>query len=98
MAKKYGHIWRTNQNIPDIMHQSDLMSSKEKHKWRIPAVFSPFGYDDDETRHITSKKFASNPFVVKSVLEYNCKLFRDIAYEKTPNRKPDADLEKTHSN
>ena len=40
MSKKYGHIWRTNQNNPDIMHQSDLMSSKEKHNWQSQAVFS----------------------------------------------------------
>ena len=98
MSKKYGHIWRTNQNNPDIMHQSDLMSSKEKHNWRIPAVYSPFGYDDNETRHIARKNSAINPFVVKSVLEYKCKLFRHTAYEKTPEQKPDADLEKTHSN
>ena len=98
MSIKYGHIWRTNHNIHDILHQIDLMSSKENHNWRIPAVFNPYGYEDNETRHIARKNSANNPFVVKSFLEYKSKIFRHTAYEKTPKQKPDADLEKTHSN
>ena len=35
MFKKYGYLWRTNQNIHDILHQIDLISSNEKHNWQI---------------------------------------------------------------
>ena len=35
MFKKYGYLWRTNENIHDILHQIDLISSNEKHNWQI---------------------------------------------------------------
>ena len=85
MSKKYGHIWRTNHKIHDILHQNDLMSSKEKHNCGLLAVCCPCGYDDDETRHIPLKNSANHAFLVKSVLEFNCKLFRGTAYNNTPN-------------
>ena len=70
------------------------MSSEEKRNWRTLADFSPCSYDDDQTRRIRRKNSASYPFVVKSVLEYKCKLLHDTAYEKTSKQTPDAALGK----
>ena len=39
-----------------------------------------------------------NPFVVKSLLESNCKGFRQSAIREKFNPKPEKQLQKTHSN
>ena len=39
-----------------------------------------------------------NPFVVKSLLESNCKCFRQSAIREKLNLKPETQLKKTHSN
>ena len=39
-----------------------------------------------------------NPFVVKSLLEINCKRFRQRAIRENFNLKPETQLKKTHSN
>ena len=44
------------------------------------------------------KKPKINPFVVKSILESNCKRFRKSAIRKNFNLKPGTQLKKTHSN
>ena len=41
MAKKYGHIWRTDQSNPQSNYRKYLISSKENHTWAILADFSP---------------------------------------------------------
>ena len=39
-----------------------------------------------------------NPFVVKSLLEFNCKRFRKSAIRENFNPKPKTQLKKTHPN
>ena len=39
-----------------------------------------------------------NPFVAKSLLESNCKRFRQSAIREKFNLKPETQLQKTHSN
>ena len=71
--------------------------SSEKTQLKTLADFSPFRFDDDETRHILTKNSEINLFVVKSVLEYNCKRFRKNATGENFNLKLDPQIEKTHS-
>ena len=42
MAKRYRHIWRTDQITPQINYRKDLMSSKDKHVWEIRASLNPW--------------------------------------------------------
>ena len=51
MAEKYKHIQRTHQNIHQIVHREDLMSTEAKQKWALLANFSPCRYGDEETKH-----------------------------------------------
>ena len=74
------------------------MSSKKNNNWAIPADFSPYRYEVDERRHFLTKHPNINPFVVKSLLESNCKRFRQSAIGQTVNLKHEQQLEKTHSN
>ena len=46
----------------------------------------------------SNKNPKMNPFVVKSLLEPNCKRFRRSAIRENFNLKPETQLEKTHSN
>ena len=55
------------------------------------ADFSPCRHEVDETRHIPTKKPKINPFVIKSVLESNCKRFRKKAIRENFNLKPETD-------
>ena len=47
---------------------------------------------------IFQKEPQTNPFVVKWILESNCKRFRKSAIRKNFNLKPETQLKKTHSN
>ena len=51
MAEKYRHIQRTHQNIPQINHRKDMMSTEAKQKWALLAYFSPCRYRANETKH-----------------------------------------------
>ena len=62
------------------------MSSKEKQIWALQIIFLPCKNDGKQTRHILTKNSKVNPFVIKSVLESNCKRFRKRAIRK--NFKP----------
>ena len=44
------------------------------------------------------KKTRINPFVAKSLLESNCKRFRQSAIRENFNLKPETQLQRTHSN
>ena len=44
------------------------------------------------------KNHGTSPFVIKSVLESNCKRFRDTAIREIFNWEPDPQMKKTHSN
>ena len=72
MAKRYGCL--TN-------HGKDLMLSKEQQNREVLVDFSPCRYNDNETKRIT-KHSEINPFVVKSVLEPNCKILGNTAIPK----------------
>ena len=82
MAKKYGHIWRTHQKAPQTNYRKDLMLTKRNDNLAILANFGLTSYDGDEARHIPTKNFKFNPFVVELVLEPNCKHFRNTARQK----------------
>ena len=56
MAKKYEYIQGIDQNTTQTNHQKDLMSSKVKHNWAIPAAYSPCRYADDEAKHFPTEK------------------------------------------
>ena len=47
---------------------------------------------------IFQQKSKINPFVAKSLLESNCKCFRQSAIRENFNLKPETQLKKTHSN
>ena len=67
MAKKHGHISRTDQNTPQTNYRKDLMSSKENHTRAVHANFSPKIYEDDDTRHIPTEKLQN-----QSIRNYIC--------------------------
>ena len=66
------------------------MSSKGKQVWAILADISPYRWEVNENSHIAMKNFKINPFVIKSVLEPNCKRFRKSANREKFNQKPQA--------
>ena len=74
------------------------MSSKKNNNWAIPADFSPYRYEVDETSHFPTKNPKINPLVVKLLLESNCKRFRQSAIRENFYLKPETQLKKTHSN
>ena len=49
-------------------------------------------------RHNSAKNSKNNAVVVKSVLDSNCKRFRDTAMRENFNLKPETEMNKTHSN
>ena len=61
------------------------MSSEKDNNWAIHADFNPCLYEVDERRHIPTKNSKKNPVFVKSVLESNCKPFRDNALRENSN-------------
>ena len=63
----------------------------------ILADFSPYRYEVIERSHFPTKNPKINPFVVKSLLESNCKRFRQNAIRENFNLKPETQLKKTHS-
>ena len=75
-----------------------MMSSKEKNNRASLADFSPYRYEVDERSRFPTKNPKINPFVVKSLLESNCKRFRQSAIRENFNVKPETQLQKTHSN
>ena len=74
------------------------MSSKKNNNWAIHADFSLYRYEVNEGSHFLPKNPKINPFVVKSLLESNCKRFRQSAIRENFNLKPETQLQKTHSN
>ena len=64
------------------------MSSQKKNSGAIFADFSQCRYEVDETKHIPTKKSKKNAVVVKSVLDSNCKRFRDTAMRENFNLNP----------
>ena len=75
-----------------------MMSSKKKNNWAFLADFTPHRYDVNERSHFPTKNPKINPFVVKSLLESNCKRFRKSAIRENFNLKPETQLKKAHSN
>ena len=75
------------------------MSSKvkEKKNGAILADFSPYRYEVNERCHFSTKNPKINPFVVKSLLESNCKRFRESAIKENINLKHETQLKKTHA-
>ena len=70
------------------------MSLETKNKKAIRADFSPYRYEVNEGRHFLTKKPQINPFVVKSLLESNCKRFRQSAIRENFGLKPETQLRK----
>ena len=89
MAKKYKHFWRTDQNTFQTNYRKILMSSNKNNNWAIHADFSQCRYEVDETKHIPTKNSKNNAVVVKSVLDSNCKRFRDTGMRENFNLKPE---------
>ena len=98
MAKKYKHFQRTDQSTRQTNYRKTLMSSKKTKNWAIHANFSQCSYEVDKTRHIPTKNSKNNVVVVKSVLDCNCKRFRDTAMRENFNLKIETYMKKTHSN
>ena len=76
MAKKYNHFQKTDQNTPQTKHRKNLMSSKKNNNRSFFADFGSYRYEVNERSHFPTKNPKINPFVVKSLLESNCKRFR----------------------
>ena len=72
------------------------MSLKENSS-AIVADFSPYRYEVDERSHFPTKNSKINPFVAKSLLESNCKRFRQSAVRENFNLKHELQLKRTHS-
>ena len=66
--------------------------------WAIPADFSRYRYEVNERSHFPTENPKINPFVVKSLLESNCKRFRQSAIRENFNLKTETQLKKTLSN
>ena len=73
------------------------MTSKKNNNRAILADFSPYGYEVGERSRFLTKNPKINTFVVKTLLEPNCKRFRKSAKRKNFNLKPETKLNKTHS-
>ena len=69
------------------------MSSK-KNNWATLANFSRYRYEVNERSHFLTKNREVNPFVVKSLLEANCRRFRQSAIRENFNLKPETQLKK----
>ena len=60
--------------------------------------FSRYRYEVNGRSHFPTKNPKINPFVVKSLLESNCKRFSQSAIRENFNLKPETKLQKIHSN
>ena len=70
------------------------MSSKKNNKLAIHADFSPYRYEVNERSNFSTKITKINPFVAKSLLESNCKRFRQNAIRENFNLKHETHLKK----
>ena len=70
------------------------MSSKRNKNREIPADFSLCIHEVEKMRHNLTKNSGNNPNVVKSLLESNCKRFRQSAIREHVNLKPEAQMKK----
>ena len=88
MAKKYG-TFEEQTLIP-----LKLSIKKTSHRWKETQMteFSPWNLM--WTRTTPTRTLHFNPFVVKSVLESNCKIFRKNGTQQNFNLKPDPQIEK----
>ena len=69
------------------------MSSKKNNNSAILEDFSPYRYEVNEKSHFP-KKPKIDPFVVRSLLESNCKRFRKNAIRENFNLEPETQLKK----
>ena len=83
--QKVQHISKTDQIIPQTNNGRQLISSKKNQFRAIHANFNPCILEVDKTRHIPTKNSKNNKFVVKSLLDSNCKRSATLQYEKTSN-------------
>ena len=97
MAKKIKHFERTDQNTPPTKQRKKLMWSEKINSLAFCANFSPYRYEVNERSHLSTKNPKINPFVVKSLLESNCKRFRQNAMRENFNLKPETQLKTTDS-
>ena len=95
MAENYGTFEEQTRIARKLIIEETSYRWKEtqKHRKKILAVFSPCRYDDNEARPTPTETPQLNPFVVKSVLESNCKLFRKSGIRENFNLKPDPRME-----
>ena len=71
------------------------MSSKKKQVSAILADFSPYRYEVNEKKpYFKIKNPKINQFVIKSVLESNCKRFRNNAIREYFTLKPETQMQK----
>ena len=70
------------------------MSSKAKHIWAIFKNFRLYRHEVKQKSHIPTINLKTNPFVIKSVLEYNCKRFCNSAIREDFNVKPKTRMKK----
>ena len=92
MAEEYGTFKELNRKTLKLIIKKNS-SRRTENNWMNLADFSPRRYDDNETIPIPTRKLQLNPFVVKSVLESNCKLSCKNAIRENFNLKPDPRME-----
>ena len=97
MIKK-DKYFKEQTRIPLKVNIKKLMSSKKKKTIeQILQVSVPTDMKSTK-KAIFQKNPKINPFVVKSLLESNCKRFRQSAIRENFNLKLETQLKKTHSN
>ena len=75
MAKKYKHVWTMDQSNPQASYRK-IWYRQKRHRFQQFLNISV--YSDPKSRNkalILKKNPKLNPFVIKSVLETNCKCF-----------------------
>ena len=55
-AKKYKYLWTIDLKVPQTSYRKDLMLSKRKQFWVMPADFSPYRTEFNEKSHNSTKK------------------------------------------
>ena len=73
------------------------MSPKTNNIWAVVARFNSQSYEVNDRSHFQTKNHKIDPFVAKSILESNCKRFRQSAIRENFNLKPETQLKITHS-
>ena len=96
MTKKYGRIYRTDQNTPETKYRKDLISSKVKNSEHF-MNFSVQAAMTTTKQGTFQQKTQKNPLVIKSFLKSNYKRLRNGAIPKNFNQKHNPIMEKTHS-